>query len=108
MAKNGFKVMDCDIHVAEPPDLWDNYVEAAYRDQRPLRDADSSEGNGSDVDTWHFAGRVFPAFTDDPVRRRLAELRTERARERHIADGRYEEKEGLRGFVWVNSAGETV
>jgi len=98
MTKNGLKVMDCDIHVAEPPDLWRKYVEAKFQDQIPVRDEASVETNGSDVDIWHFSGKVFPAFIDDPRRRRLAELRTERATERHMAEGRYEDKtEDLRG-----------
>ncbi len=35
MAKNGFKVMDSDMHVIEPADLWDRYTEPAYRDRSP-------------------------------------------------------------------------
>ena len=35
MAKQGFKVMDSDMHVIEPPDLWQNYMEPAYRDRAP-------------------------------------------------------------------------
>ena len=26
MAKDGFKVMDSDMHVIEPADLWDRYI----------------------------------------------------------------------------------
>jgi predicted TIM-barrel fold metal-dependent hydrolase len=35
MAKNGFKVMDCDMHVMEPGNLWLDYLEPKYRDQAP-------------------------------------------------------------------------
>ncbi len=38
MTKNGFKVMDCDIHVHEPIDLWDRYMEPAYREHLPRRE----------------------------------------------------------------------
>ena len=31
MAKQGFKVLDSDIHIMEPPDLWDRYLEAPYK-----------------------------------------------------------------------------
>lgn len=31
----GFKVMDADAHMHEPQDLWERYVEPAYRDQVP-------------------------------------------------------------------------
>ena len=36
MAKQGFKVMDSDMHVIEPPDLWQRYLEPAYRDRAPM------------------------------------------------------------------------
>src|SRR5436305_5929917 len=35
MAKNGFRVMDSDIHVIEPRDVWVRYMEPAFRDQAP-------------------------------------------------------------------------
>ena len=35
MANNGFKVLDSDMHVIEPPDLWQRYIEPKYRDQAP-------------------------------------------------------------------------
>ena len=31
MAKNGFKVMDSDMHIIEPADLWERYMDPAYR-----------------------------------------------------------------------------
>ena len=36
MAKQGFKVMDSDMHVIEPPDLWQSYLEPAYRERAPV------------------------------------------------------------------------
>lgn len=33
--RNGFKVMDSDMHVREPRDLWEKYIEAEWRDQAP-------------------------------------------------------------------------
>ena len=35
MARNGFKVLDSDMHVIEPEDLWLRYIEPKYRDQAP-------------------------------------------------------------------------
>ena len=35
MARNGFKVLDSDMHVMEPPDLWQNYTSADFRGPRP-------------------------------------------------------------------------
>ena len=36
MARNGFKVMDSDMHVFEPPDLWPRYIEPKYRGRAPI------------------------------------------------------------------------
>ena len=31
MAKNGFKVMDSDMHVLEPADMWDRYIDPEFQ-----------------------------------------------------------------------------
>jgi predicted TIM-barrel fold metal-dependent hydrolase len=85
MAKDGFRVMDSDIHVMEPHDLWQRYIEPGFRDRAPRFAAI----DGSDYEGWQFDGKVFPAFVDRPDRRRLARLRREKARARHLAAGRY-------------------
>ena len=36
MAYNGFKILDCDLHVCEPVDLWQRHIEAKYRDDAPV------------------------------------------------------------------------
>ncbi len=33
--RRGFKVLDCDAHMQEPPDIWVRYVEPAYRERAP-------------------------------------------------------------------------
>ena len=35
MAKNGFKLMDSDMHVIEPVDLWQRYIDPAFKDRAP-------------------------------------------------------------------------
>ena len=35
MAYKNFKVLDSDIHIIEPPDLWPRYIDPAFRDQAP-------------------------------------------------------------------------
>jgi hypothetical protein len=37
--KNGFKVIDSDMHIMEPLDLWDKYMDARFKDRgpRPVR-----------------------------------------------------------------------
>ena len=36
MARQGFKVLDSDMHVIEPVDLGPKYIEPAYRDRAPV------------------------------------------------------------------------
>lgn len=36
MTKDGFKVIDSDMHVLEPADLWRNYMPPEYREQAPV------------------------------------------------------------------------
>ena len=35
MAKDGFKVMDSDMHIVEPTDLWERYIDPAFKDRAP-------------------------------------------------------------------------
>jgi len=35
MARNGFKVLDSDMHVFEPPDLWQRYIDSEFKDSAP-------------------------------------------------------------------------
>ena len=36
MAYNGFKNLDCELHVCEPVALWQRYIEAKFRDDAPV------------------------------------------------------------------------
>jgi uncharacterized protein len=35
MANGGFKVFDSDMHIMEPPDLWERYIDAEFRERAP-------------------------------------------------------------------------
>ena len=35
MAHGGFKVIDSDMHVIEPPDLWQRYIDPAFKPIAP-------------------------------------------------------------------------
>src|SRR3989441_10646471 len=35
MAKGGFKLLDSDMHIVEPPDLWERYIDPAFKSQAP-------------------------------------------------------------------------
>jgi len=36
MSKNGFKVLDSDMHILEPADLWQRYIDAKFKHRAPL------------------------------------------------------------------------
>ena len=36
MSKDGFKVIDSDMHVMEPADLWQTYIAPEFRDRAPV------------------------------------------------------------------------
>ena len=33
--KSGFKILDSDMHLREPADLWDKYIDPEWRDRAP-------------------------------------------------------------------------
>src|SRR5579859_4266038 len=37
MAKNGFKMIDAEMHVMEPVDLWQRYIDPEFADRAPRR-----------------------------------------------------------------------
>ena len=37
MAKNGYKMIDAELHVMEPVDLWDKYIIDEFKDRAPKR-----------------------------------------------------------------------
>ena len=69
MARQGLRVIDSDIHVTEPSDLWEKYIEPAYKDRAPQFAVSPSQPGLR----WRFEGKAFPAFMDLPERQRLAE-----------------------------------
>src|SRR5438093_13706662 len=83
--KQGFKVMDSDIHVQEPHDLWARYIEPQFK-ERARQFANIPEGSSPGV--WRFEGKVFPAYIDRPERQRLAQVRRQKAHDRPEELGR--------------------
>src|SRR2546428_10416764 len=35
MAKHGFRLLDSDMHIIEPPDLWERYIDPAFKSRAP-------------------------------------------------------------------------
>ena len=61
MAKNGFKVIDSDMHIIEPVDLWQRYIDSGFRGVAPIGTANSA----SDLNLIHPDGRLWGR---DPLR----------------------------------------
>src|SRR3954454_5063744 len=36
MSKQGFRVFDSDMHIMEPPDLWERYIDPEFTEIAPL------------------------------------------------------------------------
>ena len=85
MANQGFKVMDSDMHVMEPPDLWERYIDPAFEKRAPKYMGDPlSIGFGS---RWLVEGKVFPAHAEEGTRTQSLGGRHEAISDQ-FADGR--------------------
>ena len=51
MAKHGFKVFDSDMHIMEPPDLWERYIAREFKSEAP---------RGRTSDNVRDLGLIFP------------------------------------------------
>ena len=54
--KAGFRVLDSDLHVIEPSDLYDRYLDPAYRDRTPRPTA----SRGAHTSQWTVGEFTFP------------------------------------------------
>src|SRR5260370_40664435 len=52
-----YNVIDADGHVLEPIDLWDHYIDPAFRDRRPQRFIDTDGKDRLRIDGKAFGGR---------------------------------------------------
>src|SRR3989442_1394937 len=80
MAKNGFRVIDSDLHVIEPRDLWDRYLDPKFRGRIVTRP--DGEHTRAYVD-----GKVLPPYADRPDRDRAWSIRLARAAAERLHTG---------------------
>ncbi len=73
MANQGFRVMDSDLHVIEPPNLWEEYLDPKFRGR--LAEKPDSQGTVR----LQIDGKVLPPYADRPARARAWSLRTRHA-----------------------------
>ena len=78
MAKDGFRIMDSDMHVIEPHDLWLERLPERFKARAPQL-AGLPGGKGA---AWKCEGRYFPAFSDDPRRGALNAARYDQRHEK--------------------------
>ena len=52
-----YNVVDADGHVLEPVNLWDHYIDPAFRDRRPQRFIDSDGKDRLKIDGKAFGGK---------------------------------------------------
>src|SRR5258708_25213598 len=52
-----YSVIDADGHVLEPVNLWDHYIDPAFRDRRPQRFVDSDGKDRLKIDGMAFGGK---------------------------------------------------
>jgi len=60
--KNGFKAMDSDMHVMEPCDLWQKYIDKKFLDRAPIGLNRHKRDLGVQVD-----GKIMPRPTPKPI-----------------------------------------
>ncbi len=77
MAKNGFKVMDSDMHVFEPADLWQRYIDPAFADRAPVGLTRDFRDLGVQVD-----GKILP-IPRPPGESGLAKYRLDTLKEKY-------------------------
>ena len=59
MAKKGFQILDSDMHIMEPPDLWERYIDKEFLDQAP---------RGRTSENVRDLGTIFPKVPKDTRR----------------------------------------
>src|SRR6476660_1362438 len=97
--KNGYKAMDSDMHVIEPYDLWQKYIDKKFLDRAPVGLNRQKRDLGVKVE-----GKIMPRPTHKPnpelrpIRERILNNKyaEEEARDfNNVAQLRTKNKEGL-------------
>jgi hypothetical protein len=69
MARDGFKIFDSDMHIMEPPDLWERYIDPEFVSKAP---------RGRTSENVRDLGVIFPhSAAEHAAHRRHAPSRTE-------------------------------
>ena len=107
--KNGYKAMDSDMHVFEPCDLWQDYIDKKFADRAPIGLNRHNRDLGVQVE-----GKIMPRAPEKPIpalRRIREKILAERYPEEearnfdNIAQLRAMDKEGLDVAILYPSRG---
>jgi predicted TIM-barrel fold metal-dependent hydrolase len=92
MSREGFLIMDSDLHLMEPEDLWARYLDEPYRANPPkffgaqkqsLAPNKEDKGNTDTIFGIEVQGQVIPAFANAPGAIRQSRELARRSRARH-------------------------
>ena len=93
MARQGFLIMDSDLHLMEPEDLWTRYLEEQYRADAPrffaphrqdlIPNNEEDKGNADSIHGMEVQGLMIPAFAATPSAVRESRDLHRRSRARH-------------------------
>ena len=77
MAKNGYRVMDSDLHLMEPPDLYRKYLDSQFRSRQPV----ASHDRPGHYAGWVVEGQAVPPWIGDQQTLRANEFLDLRAQD---------------------------
>ena len=61
MAKNGYRVLDSDLHLMEPPDLYKNFLDPQFQSRQPV----ATHGRPGHYAGWVVEGQPVPPWIGD-------------------------------------------
>ncbi|MBV8888961.1 MAG: amidohydrolase family protein [Alphaproteobacteria bacterium] len=92
MARDGFLILDSDLHTMEPDDLWANYLDEPYRsnpprffagERKPISENAEDKGNADTIEAMEIQGLAIPAHATQTHAARSARELLWRNRARH-------------------------
>jgi predicted TIM-barrel fold metal-dependent hydrolase len=92
MAREGYLIMDSDLHMMEPDDLWERYLDGHHRanpprffggQQQPLAHSAEDKGNADTIRGMEVQGLAIPAFAKSAGATASSRELRRRSRARH-------------------------
>ena len=92
MARDGYLILDSDLHMMEPDDLWATYLDAPFRDDPPrffggqraaLKPSADDKGNADSIMGMEIQGLAIPAHAGQAGATTQSRELRRRSRARH-------------------------